>query len=66
MSLTKTNSVDEVLNRLSKYISNQQNEARFVQSLTDLTLKCAPRDYFKDGQPQLKHIWKFIKKMMEE
>lgn len=47
-------------------IQENKLNGKFIKSMKELTINCAPQKYFESVEPSLKMIWKFIKKVMED
>jgi hypothetical protein len=48
-----------------KTLKNQNREnQKFIACLKQLVANCAPPNFFKDNEPNLKDIWKFIKQVL--
>lgn len=54
-----------IVSSVKELLNNLRNYGKFINSMSDLTVKCAPRGFFK-GNPSLRHIWKFVKKIMDD
>lgn len=47
------------------FLGNRKNAQQFIESVTHMMISIAPEGYF-DEKPNLKQIWKLLKKIMED
>jgi len=47
-----------ILKELKKF---QKTGKNFVNCITDMAIKCTPKNYFESNNPNLKEIWKWLK-----
>ncbi|KRX10993.1 hypothetical protein PPERSA_12321 [Pseudocohnilembus persalinus] len=65
-AILQVNNSGEIVSNIQDLLNQNKTNNKFIRSVSDLTVKCSPQGYFKDQQPNIKQIWKFMKKIVED
>jgi hypothetical protein len=50
----------------SKLLVEGSSDRKFIFFLIQMVKSCHPDNYFQEGEPTLKHTWKWLKKVLQE